>query len=375
MASAFDKLRNKADSMKKLSDKIETERNAYDDSRFWKLTVDKRQTGSAVIRFLPAADGEEYPYVKLYEHAFEWPHKGSGQWFVENCPTTIEREDCPCCEANNEEWAKGTDKAKDVARYRKRNLSYIANILVVDDTAKPENNGKVFLFKFGARIFQKIEGALKPEFADITAINPFDLWEGANFKLRARELDGQRSYDMSVFDACGPAITHADGTPDDGAMEKMWNSQYKLNDEIASSKFKSPTDLQARWNKIMGVKAPAGESARAQLEGGTDTGSTFQRRSAGNAQQQDPAAAPVQQSSQTQVDPAAGRDETQDIPWEDRKDPAAATPPPPAPAASPRPPAPAASPRPPAPAPAATPVAAPPAGGSLADKYRSMLKK
>lgn len=356
MASAFDKLRNKADSMKKLSDKIETEKNAYDDSRLWKLTVDKKQTGSAVIRFLPAADGEEYPYVKLYEHAFEWPHKGSGQWFVENCPTTIEREDCPCCEANNEEWAKGTDKAKDVARYRKRNLSYIANILVVEDPAKPENNGKVFLFKFGARIFQKIEGALKPEFADITAINPFDLWEGANFKLRARELDGQRSYDMSVFDACGPAITHADGTPDDGAMEKMWNSQYKLNDEIAPSKFKSPTDLLARWNKIMGVKAPVGESARAQLDGGTDTGSTFQRRS---AQQQDPAAAPVQQ----QDDPAAGRDETQLAPWEDHKDPAAATPPAPAPAATP------------APAPAATPAAAPPAGGSLADKYRSMLKK
>ena len=123
MASAFDKLRNRADSMKKLSDKIETEKNGYDDSRFWKLTVDKKQTGSAVIRFLPASDGEEFPYVKLYEHAFEWPHKGSGQWFVENCPTTIEREDCPCCAANNEEWDKGTEKAKDVARYRKRNLS------------------------------------------------------------------------------------------------------------------------------------------------------------------------------------------------------------------------------------------------------------
>ena len=365
MASAFDKLRNKADSMKKLSEKIETEKNAYDDSRLWKLTVDKKQTGSAVIRFLPASDGEEFPYVKLYEHAFEWPHKGSGQWFVENCPTTIEREDCPCCAANNDEWAKGTDKAKDVARYRKRNLSYIANILVVDDPSKPENNGKVFLFKFGARIFQKIEGALKPEFADITAINPFDLWEGANFKLRARELDGQRSYDMSVFDNCGPAIVRADGTPDDAAMEKTWNAQFKLLDEIAPSKFKSPAELLGRWNKIMGVKAPVGESAKQSLEGGTDTGGTFQRRSAAPA----PSAAPAQQhqdpaemgSGLGADDPAAGSG--QPPPWEDLASEA--------PAAS----APA-----PSPAPVAEKVAAPapsaaPAGGSLADKYRAMLKK
>ena len=355
MASAFDKLRNRADSMKKLSEKIDTEKNGYDDARVWKLTVDKKQTGSAVIRFLPACDGEEYPYVKLYEHAFEWPHKGSGQWFVEYCPTTIEREDCPCCEANNEEWQKGTDKAKDVARYRKRNLSYIANILVVDDPTKPENNGKVFLFKFGARIFQKIEGALKPEFADIVAINPFDLWDGANFKLRARELDGQRSYDMSVFDSVGPAVAKADGTPDDSAMEKIWNSQHKLMAEIDTSKFKSPTDLLARWNKVMGVKVPVGD-ARQSLEGGTDTGNTFQRRSeaAPAAQRPDPAeAAPAAQ----RPDPADIPRGNDDLPgWED--DVAAAEKGIPAAAKA-----------------ATPPAAAPAAGGSLADKYRSMLGK
>ena len=362
MASAFDKLRNKAESMKKLSDKIDNEKNGYDDSRFWKLTVDKKQTGSAVIRFLPACDGEEYPYVKLYEHAFEWPHKGSGQWFVENCPTTIEREDCPCCAANNEEWQKGTDKAKEVARYRKRNLSYIANILVVDDPAKPENNGKVFLFKFGSRIFQKIEGALKPEFADITAINPFDLWEGANFKLRARDLDGQRSYDMSVFDAIGPAISNADGTSNDAAMEKVWNSQYKLLDEIAPSKFKSPTELLARWNKIMGIKAPV-DGSRESL-GGESTGESFQRRSAA-APAADPAERPALAADPRPEPPAA--DPADAAPWGESAtaaDPAER----PAPSAPER----------AAAVPAAKPAASAAAGGSgssLADKYRSMLKK
>jgi hypothetical protein len=330
--SAFDKLRNKAAQMEKLSNKITQEKSGYDDSRFWKLSVDKKQTGSAIIRFLPASDGEEFPYVKLYEHAFEWPRRGSGQWFVEPCPTTIERDDCPCCAANNEEWQKGTDAAKDVARNRKRNLSYIANIYVVDDPAKPENNGKVFLFKFGARIFQKIEGALKPEFADIQAINPFDLWEGANFKLRARELDGQRSYDMSAFDSCAPLA-------DDATMEKIWLSQYKLLDEIAPSKFKSPTELLAKWNKIMGIKA-AGSAAPA--EEGT-TGS-FQRRSDATPQ-------PAQQPAPQQQAPVEQQSAENDPPFDVD---------PPAPASQPA---------------AAAPKPAAPTGGGLADKYRSMLGK
>lgn len=334
--SAFAKLRDKNAQMQKLAGKIQQEKSGYDDPRFWKLSVDKKQTGSAVIRFLPAVDGEEFPYVKIYEHSFEWPHKGSGQWFVDNCPTTIGREDCPCCAANNEEWAKGTEKAKDVARYRKRNLSYIANIYVVDDPAKPENNGKVFLFKFGARIFQKIEGALQPEFADISAINPFDFWEGANFKLRARELDGQRSYDMSVFDACAPLDT-------DERMEAIWKQQYPLLPEIAESKFKSPAELLAKWNKTMGIKAPMGEGGGE----GNSTGGTFQRRSesAAPAPSAPPAAAPAPAES----GPASQKDGG--IPWEDN------------PATGGE-----------AAAPSAPPAAAP-SGGALADKYRAMLGK
>lgn len=361
MASAFDKLRDKSGQMKKLGDKIVSEKNNYDDARIWKLTVDKKQVGSAVIRFLPAPDGEEYPYVKMYEHSFEWPHKGSGQYFIENCPTTIEREDCPCCAANNDEWVKGTDKAKEVARYRKRNLSYIANICVVDDPAKPENNGKVFLFKFGARIFQKIEGALKPEFADIVAINPFDLWEGANFKLRARELDGQRSYDMSVFDTVGPLDT-------DDRMEAIWKSEHSLTAEVAPTKFKSEADLLARWNKVMGVKAPVGEGATPAPEGTT---ASFQRRSDAKA------AAALEAQEQPSGEDGA--------PWDDQAEMDAAAdsipvaePPAPAPApkpAAPKPPVQApAAPKPPAPAPAPAPAAAG-TGGSLADKYRAMLKK
>jgi hypothetical protein len=347
MASAFDKLRDRASQMKKLANKIDTDKNSYDDNRFWKLTVDKKQTGSAIIRFLPAVDGEDFPYIKMYTHGFEWPHRGSGQWFVENCPTTIEREDCPCCAANNEEWQKGTEAAKNVARERKRNLAYIANIYVVDDPAKPENNGKNFLYSFGARIFQKIEGALKPEFADITPINPFDFWEGANFKLRARELDGQRSYDMSVFESQAPLAA-------DDKMEAIWKAAYPLQPEVAPSKFKSPEDLLAKWNKVMNIK-----TAGAPVGAGT-TGS-FQRRSEGGAPNS-PAPAPRQAPA---AQPPAG---PPDAPWlvdgDDIPDSGMAS----APKSS--------APPPPAPAPTLPAPKAPAAAGqSLADKYRSMLNK
>ncbi len=154
MSSAFARLKNKSDQMDKLAKKIEQDKSGSVDERFWKLAVNKQQVGSATIRFLPATDGEEFPYIKMYKHMFE-SKKGSTQWYSELCPTTIDRDDCPVCAANNEEWAKGDEASKDIARYRKRNLSYVANIYVIDDPAKPENNGKVFLFEFGARIFQK----------------------------------------------------------------------------------------------------------------------------------------------------------------------------------------------------------------------------
>ena len=345
--SAFAKLKDRAGQMEKLAKKIETEKSGSVDERFWKLTVDKKQTGSAVIRFLPAVDGEEFPYVRTYSHAFELPHRGSGQWFVEECPTTINREDCPICAMNNEEWAKGTKEAQDLARYRKRNLSYIANIYVVDDPAKPENNGKQFLFQFGARIFQKIEGALKPEFPDIPQLNPFDFWEGANFKLRARELDGQRSYDMSVFDTPGPLLDS------DEAMEEVWKRQYPLLPEIVESKFKSNAEIISKYNKLMGVKAPTTNS----FSGGSQASAPATAKPPAPAPAKPPAPAPAEppvaapQAAQPPKtidpadDPSAG---DEGLPWEESK--AAATPP------------------------APTPAPAAPSGGSLADKYRAMVK-
>ena len=217
-------------------------KDSYKDDRFWKPERDKADNGFAVIRFLPAVDGEDVPFVRVFNHGF----KGPGGWMIENCPTTIGLP-CPVCEANGELWNSGVESDKDIARNRKRKLQYISNILVVSDPKNPDNEGKVFLYKFGKKIFDKIQEKMQPEFQDEEAVNPFDFWNGANFKLKIRKVGGFVNYDKSEFDSPSPLM---DG--DDAELETLWKKQYPLQQFIAPDQFKSYDDLKKRLNTVLG---------------------------------------------------------------------------------------------------------------------------
>ena len=213
------------------------------DDRFWSLTVDKAQNGYAVIRFLPAPDGEDLPFVKVYSHAFQGP----GGWLIDECLTTINQK-CPVCEHNSGLWNNGTDVGKEQARKQKRKLTYVSNIYVVKDPANPENEGKVFLFKYGKKIFDKLTAAMQPEFEDEEAIDPFDFWQGANFKLKAKNVAGYRNYDSSEFANPNPLLD------DDEELEAVWKKQYSLAEFVAPDRFKSYEDLKTRLDYVLGNK-------------------------------------------------------------------------------------------------------------------------
>jgi len=216
------------------------------DDRLWKPEMDKTGNGYAVIRFLPAPNGEDLPWVKMYSHAFQGP----GGWYIENSLTTNGGKD-PVSEYNRELWNSGNEADKDTVRKQKRKLSYYANIYVVQDKANPENEGRVFLYKFGKKIFDKIMEAMQPEYEDETAINPFDFWAGANFKLKLKKVAGYWNYDSSEFSAPGPLLE------DDDALEAVWKKQYSLQEIVASDKFKSYDELQKRLNYVLGQKPAA----------------------------------------------------------------------------------------------------------------------
>ena len=213
------------------------------DERFWSLTVDKAGNGAAVIRFLPAPDGEDLPFVKLYSHAFQGP----GGWYIENSLSTIGQKD-PLGEYNSQLWNNGTDAGKEQARKQKRKLTYISNIYVVKDPANPENEGKNFLFKFGKKIFDKITEAMNPEFDDDDPIDPFDFWKGANFKLKAKNVAGYRNYDSSEFASQNALLD------DDDALEAIWKKQYSLQEFVAPDQFKTYDELKKRLDYVLGVK-------------------------------------------------------------------------------------------------------------------------
>ena len=219
---------------------------ASGDERTWKLDVDKSGNGYAVIRFLPAPEGEDLPFVKLYSHAFQGP----GGWYIENSLTTLGQKD-PVSEYNTQLWNNGTDAGKETARKQKRKLTYMSNIYVVKDPANPENEGKVFLFKYGKKIFDKLTAAMQPEFEDEEAIDPFDFWQGANFKLKAKNVAGYRNYDSSEFAAVSPLLD------DDDALEGLWKKQYSLAEIVAADQFKSYEDLKKRLEYVLGSKRPA----------------------------------------------------------------------------------------------------------------------
>ena len=230
----------------KLVKEVEKMNNAGStgDDRLWKLEVDKGGNGYAVIRFLPAPDGEDLPFVKLYSHAFQGP----GGWYIENSLTTLGQKD-PVSEHNRELWNSGIDSDKDTVRKQKRKLSYYANIYVVKDAANPQNEGQVFLYKFGKKIFDKIMEAMQPEFEDETPINPFDFWQGANFKLKLKKVAGYWNYDSSEFDRPGPLLD------DDDALEALWKKEYSLAALTAEDQFKTYEQLQNRLKMVLGQRS------------------------------------------------------------------------------------------------------------------------
>ena len=214
------------------------------DDRLWKPEVDKVGNGFAVLRFLPAPEGEDLPWAKMYSHAFQGP----GGWYIENSLTTLGQKD-PVSEHNRELWNSGIESNKDVVRKQKRKLSYYANVYVVKDPTNPHNEGGVFLYKFGKKIFDKIMEAMQPEFEDETPINPFDFWQGANFKLKIVKKDGYWNYDKSEFEAPAPLLS------DDDAMEAIWKKQYSLAGLTAEDQFKSYEDLERRLKYVLGQKS------------------------------------------------------------------------------------------------------------------------
>ena len=245
---SFDKLKKQSklgsltDRLVKEVEKMNSSSGGADD-RFWKAELDKTGVGSAVIRFLPAPDGEELPWVKVYSHAFQGP----GGWYIENSLTTTGGKD-PVSDYNRQLWNSGNDADKDTVRKQKRKLSYYSNIYVVKDPLHPENEGRVFLFKYGKKIFDKVLEAMQPEFDDETPINPFDFWQGANFKLKIVKKDGFWNYDKSEFDKVVPLID------DDDALEAIWKKEYSLSAITAPDQFKSYEDLERRLKTVLGQK-------------------------------------------------------------------------------------------------------------------------
>ena len=221
------------------------EKSAGDD-RYWKPTVDKAGNGSAIIRFLPAPANEDVPFVRYWDHGF----KGDGGWYIEKSLTSIGEQD-PVSEYNSKLWNSGSDADKETARKQKRRLHYVSNIYVISDPANPENEGKVFLYEYGKKIFDKLNDMMHPQFEDEEAVNPFDLWEGANFRLRIRQVEGYRNYDKSAFDSPSQLFE------DDEELESVWKMEHPLAEILDRSNFKSYQELSARLAKVLGTVQPS----------------------------------------------------------------------------------------------------------------------
>ena len=262
--SSFANLKRSRNDLDKLTKAIEDstsptskEAGSKDDTRLWQPTVDKAGNGMAVIRFLPApaVDGDDaLPWVRRFDHGFQGP----GGWYIENSLTTLGQKD-PVSEYNTTLWNSGIEANKEIARKQKRRLHYIANILVVSDPSNSSNEGQIKLFKFGKKIFDKITEAMNPEFADETPINPFDMWEGANFKLKIRNVEGYRNYDKSEF-ADKSALL--DG--DDEKLEALWKKEFSLKEFTEPSNFKSYEVLKAKLDKVLGFDG--GSSVKTKAE-------------------------------------------------------------------------------------------------------------
>ena len=233
--------------------KLNTPQNSSEDNRFWRPEVDKAGNGYAIIRFLPAPAGEDIPFVRVWDHGFQGP----GGWYIEKSLTTLGQKD-PVSEYNTQLWNNGTEAGKEQVRKQKRRLTYISNVYVVTDSANPQNEGKVFLYKYGKKIWDKLNLAMNPEFQDESAINPFDLWEGANFKIKIRNVEGYRNYDKSEFDRVGPLFG------DDDKLEQVWKQEHKLVEFIDASNFKSYDELKTKLYRALGLAGNVNPASRAE---------------------------------------------------------------------------------------------------------------
>jgi hypothetical protein len=242
ISNAFEKIANPS-----------TESKGYADDRFWKLEGDKAGNGTATIRFLPKTDADELPWAKIFSHGFQGP---TGKWYIENSLTTLGEQD-PVSELNSQLWNSGVEANKKIAQTQKRRLSYIANVLVVSDPKHPENEGKVFLFKFGKKIFDKIMDKARPTFEDETPVNVFDLWEGADFKLRMRKVDGYPNYDQSAF------LEPNAISEDENKLLTIVNSQHKLGEFLDRKNFKTYEELSRKLAMVLdsgGTSTPSAAS-------------------------------------------------------------------------------------------------------------------
>ena len=261
------------------------------DERLWKPELDKTGNGYAVIRFLPSPDGEDIPWAKLYSHAFQGP----GGWYIENSLTTTGGKD-PVSDYNRELWNSGNEADKDTVRKQKRKLSYYSNIYVVKDQVNPQNEGKVFLFKYGKKIFDKVMEAMQPEFEDETPINPFDFWQGANFKLKIVKKDGYWNYDKSEFDKVSPLLE------DDDALEALWKKEYSLTAVTAADQFKTYDVLEKRLKYVLGQGRPAPRRLDEELEDESEGRGSFKPDFKTRKAEEAVAAAPVASSSADEDD-------------------------------------------------------------------------
>jgi hypothetical protein len=247
---SFEKLKqNRSASIEKLvsaAEKISNTTKTYGDDRLWTPTVDKAGNGYAVIRFLPAKEGEDLPWVRFWDHGFKGP---TGRWYIENSLTSIGQPD-PVSEINSILWNSGREEDKEIARLRKRRLHYVSNILVVSDPSNPANEGKVFLFKYGKKIFDKVMDIMQPQFQDEKPINPFDLWAGANFKLKIRQVEGYRNYDKSEFDGVSELYSG-----DETRLEDVYNSTYSLKDFSDPANYKTYAELKRKLSEVLGQEA------------------------------------------------------------------------------------------------------------------------
>jgi len=253
----------KSNSLDKILAAVKTEtapaeKQSYVDERIWKPELDKSGNGYAVIRFLPSPEGEDsMPWAKLWNHAFQGP---TGKWFIENSLTTLNQKD-PVSEYNSSLWNSGVESDKEIARRQKRKLQYYSNIYVVSDPQHPETEGKVFLFRYGKKIFDKIMEALQPQFEDETPLNPFDFWEGANFKLKIRKVDGYWNYDKSEFES--PSKLNED----DAILDKIYKSEYSLSEFTAPSNFKTYDELKSRLDDVLtGTQSSKSSAEDVELE-------------------------------------------------------------------------------------------------------------